>query len=556
MPTDADQAPPTAGSEELASSPAGDENQLARHSISMAQWTMVSRVSGFARAAVIAAVLGPTYLGNTFQATNYVPNIVFEFLTGSLLVTLLVPALVRHIDARRPREVERVAGGFLGVALAGFFAVTVLGIAGGPLLVKLLALQATGAGVADAQEHTGLILLALLMPQVMLYGIAGVGAAVMNAHGRYALAAAAPVFENVGVIATMTAAAVIYGTGEDVGTVSTGELILLGAGTTAAVALHAVAQWWGASRAGVRVIPRAGWRDPEVRQLLRLTLGSLGYAGLNGLRQLGVTIVANAVPGGVVAFSLALNFYWLPVKVGARSVYLAQLPRLARLHQALELRGFRDELIRGANRALFLTVPAAGAYLMLASPLAQAVAFGQFADPHGEHLLALALAGLALGLIGETGFLVSTQAAYARQDARAPFAAMILRVTVSGAGMLVTVIAVDGDAVVLGLGVAIAVGDIASAIYLAGRVSRGLPAGDVRLVPALVRAGGASLLMLVPAYLVAITVSQAGSGSADQLAIVLAGAAGIVSYVLVQRSWRSPELAFFASALPLGRLRR
>src|SRR3982751_6644552 len=86
---------------------------LARTSLPIALWTLLSRVTGFARIAVTAAVLGPTYLGNTFQAVNSLPNtIVYQLLMGSLFVSLLVPSLVPHADAGRPQVVERIIGAF------------------------------------------------------------------------------------------------------------------------------------------------------------------------------------------------------------------------------------------------------------------------------------------------------------------------------------------------------------------------------------------------------------------------------------------------------------
>ena len=189
------------------------DTSLARNSMSVARWTLLSRVTGFARAVAVAAVLGPTYLGNTFQAANTLPNITFELLTGSLLGSLLVPALVSHVDARRARDVERVAGGFLGVAIGGFLLVAVAGVVAGPLILGLLTSTVGDPAVAEAQQRVGLILLAMLMPQVVLYGIAGIGAAVMNAHGRFALAAFAPTMENIGVMATMALYVALYGIG-------------------------------------------------------------------------------------------------------------------------------------------------------------------------------------------------------------------------------------------------------------------------------------------------------------------------------------------------------
>ena len=47
---------------------------------------------------VVAAVLGPTYLGNVFQASNNLPNLVYMALIGALISSLLVPPLIRLVD--------------------------------------------------------------------------------------------------------------------------------------------------------------------------------------------------------------------------------------------------------------------------------------------------------------------------------------------------------------------------------------------------------------------------------------------------------------------------
>ena len=97
-----------------------DTPAFAGHSLSVAAWTVVSRVTGLGRMVAIAVVLGPTYLGNTYQATSLVPNLVFEFLTGSLLASILVPSLVRHISQHGLARAEQVARGFLGISTCGF----------------------------------------------------------------------------------------------------------------------------------------------------------------------------------------------------------------------------------------------------------------------------------------------------------------------------------------------------------------------------------------------------------------------------------------------------
>src|SRR5438046_6356692 len=101
---------------------------VTRAAVAMGRATAVSRVVGLLRVLVIAAVLGTTYLGNTFQASNSVSNVLFELLAAGALSAVLVPTFVDLFDRDDQEEAERLAGGLLGLAFIGLGAVVVLGI--------------------------------------------------------------------------------------------------------------------------------------------------------------------------------------------------------------------------------------------------------------------------------------------------------------------------------------------------------------------------------------------------------------------------------------------
>ena len=519
------------------------------NSISVAVWTMVSRFTGLLRVITIAAVLGPTFFGNVYQATNLVPNYTYEFLTGSLFASLLVPTLVQAIDAGDRERTERLAGGFLGLALLGFATVAAAVVVGGSLLMRLFTLGLSDPGVIEQHIAVGWPLLALLVPQVLFYGVVGTGVAVQNARGRFAWPAAAPAIENVGVIATLVASGLVFGTGTPLQEVTTPQILLLGLGTTLAVILHAAAQWWGALRAGVRLVPRWGWREPEVRHIVRLAVPSLGYSGLNALRFFGIITVASSVPGAVVAFQLAVNFFNLPVAIGARPIAQALLPELSRFHHGAALERFRSALVRGASLTFFITVPAAIAYVTLARPLARAVALGEMASPTGVVLIAASLSALAFGVLGESGFVLALHASYARHDARSPLQAMGARVVLSLIGMAIALLALDGTAVVVALGLTVTAADLIGALLLSARVRSRLPQADARLAPALLRAVAAGTIMAGPAYLTAVGVPRLLSGNLSQVIGMLAAAlVGLVVFIGAQRLLRSPELRQLTSS--------
>jgi putative peptidoglycan lipid II flippase len=538
---------PAAGDQQAAAA-AGD-------SITVAAWTIVSRVTGVAKFACIGAVLGPTFFGNTYQFTNSLPNLVYYgFLAGSLFSSLLVPALVRHIDAGDRGASQRVAGGFLGLTLVALAVIAPVAILLGPVVLRFATLGGAAHQVGAEQAQVGRLLIIMFVPQIFCYGVVGTATAVMNSRQRFALAAGAPAVENLGTIAVLVATAVIYGTGSRLGRIPAGELLLLGLGSTGAVALHAATQWWGASRAGVWLRPRLGWRDPEVREVVRRALPSLAQAGLVAFQVLTLLVVANRLPGGVVAFQIALNFYYLAIAVGATPVALSLLPRLARMHLDGDEAGFRDTLVRGLSLGFFITIPAAVGYLVLALPLARAISFGRMDGATGVTMVAASLAALSLAVVGQTAFLIATYASYARKDTRTPLISMVLQATVC-LGLVSAALAVHGWAVLLVLGLALSVAVTVGACHLMFHVWRSLSErGSQQLAPSLGKFGVGAVLMAGPAWLIATAIPHwLGKPFGPRVAITAAALAGLVVFLAVQAAWRTPELAWLAGGI--GHLR-
>jgi putative peptidoglycan lipid II flippase len=525
-----------------------------RHSWSGAVWTVFSRLTGLGKTVTIGAVLGATYLGNTYQAINALPNLVYyQLLAGSLFASLLVPPLVGRLDHDDRAGAQVLVDGFFGCLLLLAAGACGLLLAAGPVILRLLSLGVPDAATAASQQRVGWLLLVLFAPQIALYVVAGTGAAVMNACGRFALAAAAPALESLGMVTVLVGSGVVFGTGTSVTHVATAHLLVLGFGTTSAVGLHAACQWWGARSAGLRLRARAGWRDPAVRALLRRIPPTLGFTGLAALQIFAVSIVANRVAGGLVTFQLALNFFYLPTAVVTWPIARALLPQLARLHQAGDERGFRSELARAVAVASFVTVPIAVAYVGLAVPLAHALAFGQLGSGAGWKLTAVSLAALAPGVVAETWFILGTYASYARHDVRSVLRSMSLRVGVSLALMLAAWTA-HGPAVLIVLGVALSGGSLLGAVHIGWRLRGKLPGDGVRLVPTLTRSLVASSAMLLSArgalwWLHGFVHNKL----TELLVLAVAGIVGVASFAGIQAACRAPELGLLKAGLARNR---
>lgn len=520
-------------------------HETAHDSLLVAAGTALSRTTGVVRVLMVGAVLGPTWLGNAYQVTNSLPNLIYYgFLAGSLVSSLLVPLLVRHLGAGRPDRAAAICGGFLGIVLVGATLLLPLAVWGLPWL-----LEVAGTGAPEDAAHQvdlARVLVVMTVPQVYLYAVAGTGAAVLYAHRRFTLAAVAPAVENLAVIAVLALVAVSYGTSPDsTGTVPTGELLLLGLGSTGAVGLHAALQWWGASRCGVRLRPRRGWRDPDVSQALRRSGDAVMQACLLAVQMLVLLLVASSVEGGAVAFQIALHFYYLPIALVATPVGLALLPRLSRLDQAGAPQEFLETLLRGLMLALFVALPASAGYVLVAGPIAHVVGVGEMATPTGHEMISAALTMLTLGLAGQTIFFIVTQASYARGDTGTPLRSMALQTALCCALCGVAVSAADGPALLPLVGAAYAVASLAAGTHLLLRVVHGSAPFLWRLVQSLTRTLGGVAVMMLPVYAVTVLSRDLAPGRAGSGVALLAGSTvGLLSFALVAACLRAPELSW------------
>ncbi|MFL5285622.1 MAG: murein biosynthesis integral membrane protein MurJ [Rhodopila sp.] len=436
---------------------------------------LVSRITGFGRMAATAAVLGPTFFGNLFQSTVVLPHIVYLVVMGTLIAAILVPPLVQRSHSKA--ELRRFAGAVLAIMLLTLAGIGLLSALFAPLLLRALTLGVNDSAIRDQQMRLGLPLLLMVMPQVALYGIAGLGMAVQQAQRRFALAAFAPAFENLINIAALVTSALLFGAGTDVAAIQLPNLLLLGGGSTLAVIAHAAVQWYGAYRVGVPLWPRLDWRDPDVRLVLHRSVASVGYVGCDFLAFLLLLVIAGAIPGGVAAVQITHNLVKFPVAMSAIALGSAQLPRLSACIQRQDLQAFRLIYESGLRLIVFMSVPAAAMLASLPDVFAGAAAFGAMKSPAGIALIAACLGGRGVGVIGDAVFVFSTSASYARHDTSTPLHGMGVRLLLTAIGALAAQqLAEPGPRLLWWLGAALCLADLAAGYYLTRRLSASLPA--------------------------------------------------------------------------------
>ncbi|MGO9873992.1 MAG: murein biosynthesis integral membrane protein MurJ [Acidimicrobiia bacterium] len=510
-------------------------------SFGVAGWTLFSRFTGLLRVAVAGAILGPTFFANIFQATNTVPNLTYNLMAGSLLTELIIPILVAELDHRSLEETRDLLRQLVGAVIAGFFAVALAVIAVSPLIVHLLTLGVHGHVQSARAQTECWVLLFLVLPQIGLYGIVAVATAAQNARGHFALAAAAPALENIGLMTTLVLVSRWFGS--NTSDVSSGYLLFLGIGATLAVALHTALQCFGAARCGLPLWPSFKWRNPAVRDLARRVIPAAGTASLDASWLFILIVAAGTVPGGVVAIQIGINFYYMPVALSAKSVGTVLLPRLSREAFHNKLVAFRETYDRGVSWSWFVAVPASLMLLVSAKPIAQAIAFGQMRKGDGVALLSASIGSLGFALIGATMYEFAKQTCYARHDVNPPLIGCATMVAILLVGAPIAAATLHGPALLASLGLLVTVGEAARSLIADRAARRGTQSQGGSRWHSLLRHIAIAAATIGPAALGGRVVQDELGGHIGALVGVTLGVAvGLVGYVAVQAFFRAPEL--------------
>jgi putative peptidoglycan lipid II flippase len=406
------------GLNEPGSNPTEVESSLVRSSAVVAVGTALSRVTGFVRIAALAYALGVTTLAGTYSYANETPNIVYELLLGGVLTATLVPLFVKHFESRDPDA----ASAIFTVSMLVLAVVTVVGVLVAPWIVRLYTLNVHGAGRAEQQE-LATSLLRLFMPQMLFYGMVTLATAMLNARRRFAAAAFAPVLNNVVVIAVFLALPHLADTSLTVHNVLNDDalVLLIGLGTTAGVAVMALALLPPLSRAHLNLRFLPAWRHPAVLTMMRVSGWTVGYVVANQVALFVVTVLANGTVGGPFVYISAYAFFQLPHGLFAVSLMTTFTPEMASAAARDDLGYLRDQLSRGMRLATVVVVPAAALYVGLARPIIVALLQrGAFSGADAS-IVADTLAAFAVGLLPFSLYLFAMRAFYARHDTYTPF---------------------------------------------------------------------------------------------------------------------------------------
>ena len=391
--------------------------QLVRSSAAVAVGTALSRVTGFLRVSAIATLgFGP--LTDVYNIANNTPNIIYELLLGGVLTATLVPLYVQYLDNANREAINAINT----VALTVLLVITVLAIAFAPWIIKPYFIGIDRPTRA-AEERLAVDFLRLFAPQIFFYGTSAIAAAMLNARRRFVAAAFAPVLNNVVVICVFLIAPHVISDTLSVETVSENRAVLwlFGLGTTAGIAVMAIALLPALHRAGLASSFSRRWRHPAVKTMVRLSGWTIGYVITNQIAFWIVMVLAYRESGDTSAYLAAFIVFQLPHGLFAVTIMTTLMPELSAAAVRHDTDAFRHQFASGLRLIGLVIVPSACVMATLARPIVNGVLdHGDFTSQSAA-LSAETLAAFGGGLVFFSVYLYTLRAFYALHDTRKPF---------------------------------------------------------------------------------------------------------------------------------------
>lgn len=482
-----------------------------------------SRVLGYLRYVVIAAAEPDPGKLDAFFAAFRIPDLLFQLVAAGALSSALIPVvaglLATDEEARAWRVVSTVTTLMLGVL--ALLAVVVLVAA--PVLVPFITPGFDPDRMAQTVDLTRVM---VLSPLFLAAG--SVLTSVLNARGRFAASAMAPLVYN---------AAIILGALLFVPQLGVTGLAV---GVVVGAVGHVLVQVPGIRRMGARIRPGVDLGDRQARRaLLLMAPRALGLGAAQVVFVVMISLASTLAEGSIASFTFAFAMLQIPFGVIGVPLGVVLLPSLAREAATGDTEAFRRLLVRGLRLLAYVMVPIAALGFVLADDVTHLLFDYNNASDRSLEVTGAALSAFLVGLTAHSLIAVLARAFYAHQDTATPVAAAMVAVVVD----IVAAVVLVGTFGVVGLAAAMALGAWVEATTLAVLLRRRVPGLGlsevlrVLALTAIVSALGAAVALAVRQGLVG-----AWTDDASQLLVlarlVLATAAGgavIVAGSLVLR---------------------
>ena len=321
----------------------GSLNRSTKSSVLVMSCTLLSRLLGFARLAVITSVFGVGAKTDIINLTFSIPNNLRKLLAEGALSSAFVPELSRSLvsdeTGRTAHALVRKLLSFQVLIIVPFCLLSIA--AARPLIARVLSEFEDPVEIAQATR-----LFRYFINYLLLISISAVLMGVLNAHHRFVVPAITPILFSVAVITS-----IVVGSG-------TFDIYAVAVGVLAGGAFQIVFQLPLFRRLGYGFRPDFGFRDPAFRRVLAVWLPVLATSSLFSITsQVAVRFASGLGAGSVTSLSIAITFFQLPFGIFSASVTTVLFPRMSRQVATEDSAGLSQSVQYGLRFLAILLVP-------------------------------------------------------------------------------------------------------------------------------------------------------------------------------------------------------
>jgi len=401
-----------------------------KHSIAKAagivgSGTLISRILGFVRDVIIAALFGTSRAAQAFVVAFKIPNLLRDLVGEGATNAAFVPVLTEYNTKYGRQKFWELARAIFNMLLAALILISAAGIVFAPFIIKAIAPGFTG----DIPKFLLAVKLTrILFPYLILIGLTAYSAGILNSLRHFTAPAFGQGALNICVILSALFLCPLFDepiVGLAVGVLLGGlAQLLINVPVLVKKGAGHVKNWVRPSFFQKTGSDPVFFTHPAARKIGRLLLPRALTAGVYHINVIVDTALASLAfvvgEGAVAAIYFASRIFQFPLAIFGRAIATAALPSMSQHAADKDLGALRDTLSFSLRSAFFIMIPASAGLLVLAHPITQIIfQRGEFSH-YSTSITALALLFYSLGLFMYAGIRILVFCFYSMQDTMTP----------------------------------------------------------------------------------------------------------------------------------------
>lgn len=374
----------------------------------VAGFTLLSRILGFARDMMTAIVMGAGPVADAFFVALKLPNLFRRVSAEGAFTVSFVPLFSESLEKEGQDKAIAMARNMMGWMFVILAVLTAIAMIAMPYIIMAIA---PGFKIGEIRYDSAVELSRITFPYLLLISLSSLIGGVMNSVGRFSAYAFIPCLFNIALIGALLSHDMIWDTPAEA----------LAWGVLIAGFLQFGWMFAFAKRHGITLTPAMPKMDIKVKRLGVLMIPGLIGAGVYHLNLFADMIIASFLEQGSISYLYyADRLQQLPLGVVGIAVGTALLPLLSRAVAANDMSEAKNLFNRALESVFILSLPAATALMIIAEPIIRTLFhYGAFTDIDAEKT-SFVLTCYALGLPAYIAARVFQSACFARLDTKTP----------------------------------------------------------------------------------------------------------------------------------------